>query len=382
MFRKLAIVLIAFLCSVTMGAQENVPEDFVTASLLFAEPGGALYSRAGHVSIHMQCPAHGLDYVFSYESEDASKKVLKFLSGKLKMGLMAIPYDEFMSAYMDEGRGVTEYELDLPVASKQNLWRILDNHLMEGINLPYDFLTRGCAQSTFRFLKEGLAPDGMTYGPWPESFSNTRRGLACIQLEPYPWTWAFLNLIINGRIDDECSNEQKVIMPADLLTVLKNASFEGHPILKNEGVVVVKSSGNQPKGWDFTPLHLSLIILLLTLLCVIFGKAWMDIPLLVMQTALGVISVYLVVFSSLPCTQWSWLLIPFNPLPLMLWKWRRKWARPFASVCFVWAVAALLLKHPVTDPCYAVLSLALSLSWWAIPSSRLRAGNSSSIVNG
>lgn len=364
MYKRIAIAVLSLLCAVTMKAQENIPEDFVTASILFVEPGGALYSRAGHVLLHMQCPEHGLDYVFSYESEDASKKILKYLSGNLKMGLFAIPFDDFPSFYEGEGRGITEYELNLPISIKQNLWRILDNHMMEGNNLPYDFLLRGCAQSALCFIKEAIYPDRITYGPWPESFNLTRRELANIQLESYPWTMTFLNLIVNGDIDDNCSNEQKVIMPADLLAVLKNASFDGHPILKNNVVEVAESSGVPIKTCPFTPLHLSLVILFLTLLCVIFGKNWMRIPLLVLQTALGLLSFYLVVFSPLPCTQWSWLLIPFNPLPLLFWKWKKKWALPYAATCLVWAVVMLLLKHPVTLPCFVVLSLSLVLDYW------------------
>lgn len=364
MYKKIAITVVCLLCAVTMKAQENVPEDFVTASILFVEPGGALYSRVGHVFIHLKCPEHGLDYAFSYESEEASKKILRFFSGNLKMGLFAIPFKDFISLYEGEGRGITEYELNLPIAVKQNLWRVLDDHLMEGHNLPYDFLSRGCAQSTLCFLKEAISPDKITYGPWPERFTLTRRELANIQLGSYPWTMTFLNLIVGGEIDNRCSNEQKVIMPADLLEVLKNASFDGHPILQNNAVEIVESSRGPIKECPFTPLHISFVILFLTLLCVIFDKNWMDIPLLVLQTAIGLLSVYLVIFSTLPCTQWSWLLIPYNPLPLVFWKWRSKWALPYAGICIVWALVMLLLKHPVTLPCFVVLSLALVLSYW------------------
>ena len=73
-----------------------VDEDFVIASLLISDPGGALYSRLGHAAIRMQCPTHNLDYVFSYTAEDILKNPLKFFSGKLKMGLMAISPEDYL----------------------------------------------------------------------------------------------------------------------------------------------------------------------------------------------------------------------------------------------------------------------------------------------
>ena len=76
-----------------------------------------------------QCPEHGLDYAFSYESEDASHKIPALLAGTLKMGLFAIPIQEYLEIYRAEGRGVLQYTLNLPIDVKRNLWRVLDNHL-------------------------------------------------------------------------------------------------------------------------------------------------------------------------------------------------------------------------------------------------------------
>ena len=99
-FRKVLLVIMALLAFCEVNAQEgvakkdSVDENFVIASVLLAEPGGALYSNAGHVTLRLQCPDHKLDYVFSYESENVSKKILSFLSGNLKMGMFAIPTAE------------------------------------------------------------------------------------------------------------------------------------------------------------------------------------------------------------------------------------------------------------------------------------------------
>ena len=115
-----------------------------------------------------------------------------------------------------------------------------------------------------------------------------------------------------------------------------------------------------------TPLMVSLLLLLLTALCVVLKKSWMDYVLLALQTLLGIITVYLVCFSKLCCTEWSWLIVPFNPLPLLAWHWRRHWALPYAVILVLWIVFILLWPHRMTDWPYVVLTASLVLSYVGI----------------
>jgi len=339
----------------------NLPEDYVIASIMATNPGGALYSKAGHVAIRLQCKAHDLDYVFSYESEDASKRVLRFFAGKLKMGLIAFPTEEYLSNYKKEGRGVTEYPLNIPLKEKQNLWRILDNHLLEGIDLPYDYLKRGCALSTIHFIKEGLIDSRIDFGPWPEQFLLTRREITGRQVSKYSWTWLFMNLICNKPIDSPCPKEEKIIMPADFIEVMSNATINGQPLM-GEGKCILEPT-TELKASKITPLHVAILLLIMTIICAIQSKEWMSYVLLAIQSIIGAISTYLVFFSTLCCTQWSWLLVPFNLLPLIFWKWRRYWRIPFGIVCLIWAITICLLPHLITDWTYVVLAFALAVSY-------------------
>lgn len=364
-----AVICLATMCLPAEAADNvlrpddpNLPEDFVIASIVAADPGGALYSKAGHIAIRMQCKAHKLDYVFSYESEDASERVLLFLAGKLKMGLAAIPFEDFLSTYRKEGRGVTEYQLNIPLNAKQNLWRILDNHMIEGMDLPYDYMKRGCALGTMHLLKEGLDTIRIEYGKWPEHFSGTRREIARRQVKQYSWTTFFLELICNKPIDDPCPKEEKIIMPADFIDVMGRASINGNPLM-DEGRCIL-TPVNELKPDRITPLHISLVILLLTILCAIKGKRTMQYALLFIQSAIGAVSTYLVFFSDLCFTQWSWLLVPFNLLPLIFWKWRNYWKKPFGIICALWATIICLLPHLITDWPYVILAFALSISYF------------------
>ena len=142
---------------------DRTAEDFVIASLLVADPGRVMYSVLGHSCLRLQCPAFGMDYCFSYESEAVKNRVLDFLAGKLKMGLFAIPVEDYCAIYREEGRGVYEYRLNLPIEVKRELWRVLDEHVAEGIYLPYDYYHRGCALTAKKFVEEALGDNKIVY---------------------------------------------------------------------------------------------------------------------------------------------------------------------------------------------------------------------------
>lgn len=357
---KLLLAFLLLPASLPLAAQEPdaVPdENFVIASLLISEPGGALYSRLGHAALHMQCPEHNLDYVFTYESQDILEKPLAFLSGKLKMGLAAVPPEIYLKGYEEQGRGVKEYTLNIPIEDKRNLWRILDNHMMEGMELEFDYIRRGCAHSTLAFLKEGIG--GLQFGQWPAYFEGaSRREITYEHLKEYKWTTFLMHFICNGIIDHtDCSNEQKAIIPADLPFILSQATINGVPMMNSEPQEILPNTWQPKKIW-FTPMLAALLLLVLTIVCALLKiKAW-DYVLLGIQTILGIAAVWLLFFSSLCCTEWSWLIIPFNPLPLIFWKWRRKWALPYAIVLLVWSAFMLLWPHLLTDGAYVLITIS------------------------
>ena len=351
-------LLPAFLPGPSAAAQE-VDDNFVIASLLISEPGGALYSRLGHAALHMQCPEHNLDYVFSYNSEDIYQKPLTFLSGRLKMGLMAVSPEEYLKDYSEQGRGVREYTLNLPIEAKRNLWRVLDGHLMEGVDLEFDYIRRGCAYGSLMLLKEGLGEKKIKYGQWPEYFEGaSRREITYEHIKDYKWSTFLLHFLCNGIIDRiDCTNEQKVIIPADLPEVLSKATVDGVPVIDDAGKELLPDTWEAEKGW-FSPMHVAFMLLVLTIICAFLRTSVMNYVLLGIQTLLGIAAVWLLL-SPLCCTEWSWLLVPFNPLPLIFWKWRRYWALPYAIVLLIWAAFMFLWPHLLTDGAYIIISLSL-----------------------
>lgn len=348
--------------------------DFVTASLLVIGPGDELYSCAGHAALRMECPAYGLDFCFSYESESAKDKVFTFLRGKLKMGMFAVPTEEFLKMYRETGRGVSQYSLDLPIGVKRSLWELLDNKVAEGTELPYDFMERGCAQSLLVLLQEACAANdvALEVGPWPKRYSWTLREFVNFKVKNSPWNLFFLNSLVGIETDRDLPAIRKVILPNDLLDFLRGARVEGRPVASDGGKGLAAAKAPKPPPFA-TPMKTAIALLVLAVAGLFTTGRWNAWFFLLLQTLAGLFFTYLVFVSDLPATSWNWLIVPFNPLPAIFWRWHRRWAPYFALVLFVWLAAMECTPHRMTDPAYLVIVSAYVLLYAQIGCERNRA---------
>ena len=339
-------------------------DDFVTASVLIATPGDALYTCFGHACIRLQCPHYEFDLAYSYESEDYRDKVLTFLNGDLKMGMMAVQTDLMMKFYAKDGRGVTEYVLNIPLENRKQLWRYLDGKLEEGINLRWDYLNRGCAFACLRAIRAAVQPDTLSFGEWDEKFiKKSRRTLASYQVEAFPWYYFTLQTISGAETRQPYAIVDKVVTPSDLEEVLQKATLNGQPLVKSSSTLVKQTVSVKPAGW-FTPMVVACILLVLAIVSCFWMQCPLSILLLVVQSAFGLLLTYLLVFSKLPITDFSWLIIPFNLLPLLLWRWRRWWLLPFAVICLGWSILMLIERENAwVDPAHIVIVLALVVNY-------------------
>ena len=339
-------------------------DDFVTASILVSSPSDVLYSCAGHACIRMQCPHYELDMVYTYESESVTNRVLTFLTGGLKMGMTAVPTERMLTDYAHEGRGITEYPLIIPLEKRKQLWQYLDGKVEEGMNLPYDFLNRGCALACLRAVRTAVLPDTLSFGKWDEKFiQKTRRTLLRNQIDAFPWNRFILFSIVGTEADQACPVTDKVVVYPDLIEVLQKATLNGQPVMGDANVLVNQTVNIEEVGW-LTPVTLACLLLLLAIVSCFWMQRPLSILLLVLQSAFGLLLTYLIVFSSLPCTNFSWLIIPFNPLPLLLWRWRKWWLLPFGLVCVGWSIFMLTrIENPLVDPAHIILVVAIVINY-------------------
>ena len=366
------VILLTFGFSLPLHAQEQEidsvqraelwkQQDFVKAYFVVVEPGGALYSVFGHACLHMVCPAYGLDYFYSYESEDAASRLLTFFAGNLKMGMTAMTAEEYLSGYREEGRGAKEYEINLPIDVKRELWRVLDEKVVEGMYLPYDFEARGCAQACVSILEETLGETQIEYGAWSSRFERTRREIAndFAHLH-YPWDFLLITSVVGTEYDKVDTITEKLLIPSEVAEVWQNAKYNGEYLLSRESHELLPSKRQQPTTW-FTPMMAALLVLIMAIVAFFIDKPYVDWFVLAIATMIGAVVSYLVLFSTLPCTNWNWLIIPFNIFPAIVWKWRKYWSLPYGIMIGIWAMGMLLCPHQLTDYSMIVLAIAFML---------------------
>lgn len=172
---KRLILLLTLLSPLTLWAEydprfgddiDRTADDFVTVSLCVADPTNFrddVLGVYGHAFLRLQCPVFDLDYCYSYEGERVNGQLIRYMLGKLKMGMYAIPTQEYVEDYRKWNRAVHEYVLSLPPDADQRLWEIMDNHLMEGTDLVLDLGERGCSSSAADNVVRALRPYSIRY---------------------------------------------------------------------------------------------------------------------------------------------------------------------------------------------------------------------------
>lgn len=354
---------------------DRLAPDFVRVSLVVCDPDEVLYSTLGHAALHLQCPIFNLDYIFSYESENVRDKIWTFLRGDLKMGMFALEQDEFLDCYRETGRGVREYTLNLSPEQKQRLWEVMDRHVVEGANIPYDYFHRGCAKSVVLVIHEAIGRNAIHYAPWSDKYTKqTQREIVRNFITDAPWEEFFMYFIIGVDGDKNYPCEKKLIVPTDLVEVWQQATFDnGEPVLSSEARVLLDATKHNRGIWC-TPLLVTLLLLLLALgsLATVWVNSSVlqkvggviDYGILAITGVAGAIMTYLIGFSELPCTDWNWLIIPFNILPVVFWYWRRCWALVYAIIIGIWCgvmAGEWLWGHVLVDWPHILMALSFAI---------------------
>lgn len=338
---------------------DSLDEDFVIASVLVASPGSAVYSVFGHTALRLECPVHQLDYVFSYENEEHGFMELRFLAGVTHGRTACVPTSHFIQNYASEGRGVEQYRLNLPIAVKQRLWQIMDNHAMEA-ETKYDFYDQSCGRKVYHWLREASGENAL-FTSNSAYFQPTSYELCAVQADDVWNRWALMTLFQGQTQSEDVQQSAKVRTPQDLLEVLKMTTYNGKPILSSTPEQVQPRTYYYRSTWIPSPEVLACALLLLALLNLYLRNVYLRVGLLLPMLALGTMALYLVIYRPFVGAEWNWLVIPFSPIPFLLWRWRRWWTLPMAAVCLLWAVGTLLPEHQIVHESAFPLAVAMAM---------------------
>lgn len=340
---------------------DRLAEDFVLVSLMVADPTDwrdDILGMQGHAFLRLQCPVFDLDYCFSYESESVNTQLSKYAQGKLKMGMFAIPTDEYLQDYWKWNRAVHEYRLNLPPEVETRLWEIMDNKLSRGLSMKLDLSRRGCAISAVHFIKAALRDIPIVYPEGTRYETLSRREIMYQDLEVHPWWRLAFGIVVPNGYDKDCPIDEKLIVPADLAEIWQQSTLNGNVFATYIGDMVQSDHIADSKSPIFTPQLFAWILLLITLLLIAFRLNVWKWVLLGIQCLIGLFLLYVALFTQL-FTSAGWLMVLlFNPLPLLLWKWHRYWQLPYAALLLIEALVLVCWPHMLVDPAYTILLLS------------------------
>lgn len=343
MFRLLAVL--AMLSAWVNGAHSS-PNDsvkvlpdssnFVTASLLVVSPADEFYSSLGHCAIRMECPVKDLDVCFTMQTETSGfKDFLKFLLGINKTSIVPVDAEVFLKNYRDEKRGVWQYKLNLTHSEKKELWRKLENEVMQG-NYRSFTLKNNCVSHTLLTVESALQREDLDFGNLPEVFSHDNGELMRSYLKNMPWAEFFLFTISGTEIEKTYDEDVRfspemigeVMLQAKIVNLedgsIRPAVIEGKQELSKQQTKVSNSSIKPMMVFGF----LLLIVLIVTFCEWVFGWNKLglvtDEVLFTIQSVLGVLLPLVVIMTGLVDVYWNWYFIPLNPLPLIIYLCFRK----------------------------------------------------------
>ena len=379
------IALLSLLLPTAIHAEEEyeiLPDssNFVTASLLTITPADNIYSSMGHSSIRMQCPSESLDYCFSLEMAALPGDYVRFFSGQMKAAVVAIPTEEFLQAYREEGRGITQRELNLTLHEKQQLWRLLDEEVVKPPHLTFNFLNTNCVMMTMLMIEHCLINEQMDFGQLPPALQLNNGDLIRHHSADTPWA-QFLYITLSGAACDGHEAMEYRLSPKMIVEVLDNATIRGdsttaRPVFLGKPRQVLQAT-TQPHPFPITPIMLFGTILLLTLILTIaehFGHCLravriLDILLYAFQVFSGILLLYTSYVANLFGSHWNWYLIPTCLIPIILWltcrknSWHRYLYLVYTAILVLFILATPLssqldLPHQLITATFATRTLA------------------------
>lgn len=337
------VLVLLSTCLPRLHAQEQTADtidterdDFVTASLVIGSPLPAIWSIFGHATLHMQCPPHGLDFMFTFESDTNVGAFMTGVAGKAKAKYVAVPAQEYIDDARREGRELREYRLNLTLNERKELWRRLDEEMMAGDYRHFNLLYTNCVTNTVGTVTQVLQDEHIEWGPTPYILTRCDGDFFRDAARNSPWS-EFMFITFIGTAYDNHSPLTTKLSPENVAPMLSEARIvnditgESRPVLADQGVVILPKRTSEVSTLP-SPTLVFTLLLVLTLLVTCaerllrwqwLGTAY-DLLLFTAQTLVAALLLYMTFGSELFPGHWNWYLVPFAPVPFALWALQRR----------------------------------------------------------
>jgi len=236
------VALLALLAPVLAFAAPRV-------GVMTMQPGEIFWERFGHDAIIIDDPALGTPVSYNFGFFDPSEPdfVPRFIRGKMRYRLVALPLQDDLAYYRDVGRGVSIQWLDLSPAEAEALAQALAvNARPENARYDYDYFTDNCATRVRDALDRALG--GRLHAQLAgRSRGNTYRGEAVRLASPATWMWLGFDVGLGPFADVPLSRWDEAFVPMRLADSLREVKLaDGRPLVLGEEPVLPHRLAPEP----------------------------------------------------------------------------------------------------------------------------------------
>jgi hypothetical protein len=381
-----ALLALAAACAPPAAAAQDAPPR-LRIGVMTMQPGAVFWERFGHDAIVVEDTATGAALSYNYGFFDPTEPGFlgRFVRGEMEYMLVALPLQEDLATYRDEGRGVSVQWLDLtPAQSRKLADALAEAARPENARYRYEYFTANCATKVRDAIDAAL--DGeLHHDIAGRSRGNTYRSEAVRLASPAPWMWIGFDIGLSRRADRQLSRWEEAFVPMRLADSLDEARLaDGRPLVASEQVLLPHRIAPEPPErarpwwpWMLAGLALGVAVLLAArraprTLGAVAGVSWL---------ASGLVGMLMLFLWFGTAHRFAWAnenLLLFDPVALLLlpgaWRLARgrapgAWFRGLLAMVAALAVLALLLKwvmlfSQVNEPWIALL-LPVHLAFYA-----------------
>lgn len=212
------------------------------------QPGAIFWERFGHDAIVVVDPATSAatSYNFGFFDPGEPGFVGNFVHGLMRYQLAALPFDDDLRNYRDEGRGVRIQWLDLTDAQATALSQSLAvNARPENAVYTYDYFRDNCS-TRVRDAIDRAVGGALRQQLVPRSHGSTYRSEAVRLASPATWMWLGFDIGLGPRADVPLSLWDESFVPMRLAAALDEVRIDGHPLVRGTVQVLAHRIAPEP----------------------------------------------------------------------------------------------------------------------------------------
>ncbi len=229
------LLLLALAWAGVCAAQSNASQSPLRIGVMTMEPGEEFWERFGHDALVVQGPDGAISYNFGFFDMDEPGFVPNFIRGRMRYALVALPMEQDLAYYREEGRGVTMQWLDLdPTQARALSAALAVNARPENMYYRYDYYRDNCSTRVRDALDRAL-DGGLKAQLSGRSQGNTWRSESVRLAWPAKWMAFGFHLGLAGSADSPLSRWEESFIPMRLRDALREVKrADGKPLVASE----------------------------------------------------------------------------------------------------------------------------------------------------